>query len=542
MALSWRKLALSFSLNQSNRCTTPILGGVSELDFLEYFCAMLNFTPLARPIFRRRAAAAACWADVDGMERTQRAVLAWLLRRGAATDYGRRYGFGTFTCYEDFASAVPETGYEAIRPSVMRMVAGERDVLWPGVCRRYAQSSGTSGGNSKYIPITDDSLRINHYGGGASSVAHYLAMYPHSRLFGGKSFILGGSFANELSDVPPGVRVGDLSATLIDRINPLVNLMRVPGKDVALMADWTKKLPLLIENSIHSDITSISGVPSWFMTVLRGVMERAGVSCLHDVWPNLEVFFHGGISFAPYRSQYEQFCDPSRMRYVENYNASEGFFAVQDTPESGRMRLLADIGIFYEFKPVDGGAIVPAWRVEQGRIYSLLISGCNGLWRYEPGDTVRIESVEPLRISIAGRTSCFINAFGEELMVWNADAALAVACRRTGAAVANYTAAPVYADGGHKGHHQWLVEWTRRPSCGNEAFADILDAELQKVNSDYEAKRAGGIFLDRLELTEVPHGAFDRWLASTGKLGGQRKIPRLSNDRKIADAIIRNNL
>lgn len=498
---------------------------------------MLNLTPLVRPYFGRRPAAAAAWADRDGMERTQRSVLAWLLRRGAGTDYGRRYAFGRLAGYEDFATAVPETAYEDIRSDVMRMVAGERDVLWPGVCRRFAQSSGTSGGKSKYIPVTDDSLRINHYAGGTAAVAHYLAMYPESRLFGGKSFILGGSFATELADVPPGTQVGDLSASLIANINPAVNLLRVPSKRVALMSDWTEKLPLLIENSLREDITNISGVPSWFMTVLRGVMERAGTDRIHDVWPNLEVFFHGGISFAPYRKQYEAFCGPA-MRFVENYNASEGFFAVQDVREPGSMRLLADVGVFYEFKPLDGGAAVPAWRVEEGSVYSLLISGPNGLWRYAIGDTVRIESAEPLRISIAGRTRSFINAFGEELMVWNADAAIAEACRRTGASVADYTAAPVYADCGRKGHHQWLVEWVRKPEGGVEAFADILDAELQRLNSDYEAKRAGGIFLDGPEITEVPRGVFDRWLASTGKLGGQRKIPRLSNDRKIANAII----
>ncbi|MDE6564839.1 MAG: GH3 auxin-responsive promoter family protein [Muribaculaceae bacterium] len=498
---------------------------------------MLNLTPIVRPFFRRRAAAAALWADSEGMERTQRAVLAWLLRRAAATDYGRRYGFGQTGRYEDFASAVPVVVYEDLRADVMRMVGGEADVLWPGVCRRYAQSSGTSGGKSKYIPVTDDSLRANHYAGGASAVAHYLALYPQSRLFGGKSFILGGSFANELSGLPRDVKVGDLSATLIDRINPAVNMLRVPSKATALMSDWREKLPRLIESSINQDITNISGVPSWFMTVLRGVMERASTDRIHEVWPNLEVFFHGGISFAPYRSQYEDFCGPA-MRFVENYNASEGFFAVQDTREGGSMRLLADIGVFFEFAPLDGDEPVPAWRVEQGRVYSMLISGPNGLWRYAIGDTVRIENTEPLRISIAGRTQSFINAFGEELMVWNADAALAEACRRTGATVANYTAAPVYAECGRKGHHQWLVEWTRRPACGPEAFADVLDAELQRVNSDYEAKRAGDIFLARLELTEVPAGTFDRWLSSTGRLGGQRKIPRLANDRRIADAII----
>ena len=295
---------------------------------------------------------------------------------------------------------------------------------------------------------------------------------------------------------------------------------------------------------MREDVTNISGVPSWFMTVLRTIMDMAGASTIHEVWPNLEVFFHGGIAFGPYRSQYEAICDTSKMHFMETYNASEGFFAVQDDPDVHAMRLLLDAGIFYEFIPINrlgepDAATLTAWQVEPGRTYALVITSCNGLWRYIIGDTVRVVSTSPLRITIAGRTSSFINAFGEELMVWNADKALAAACARTGAAAANYTAAPVYSACGTKGHHQWLIEWAVAPQCGNEAFADILDAELQAANSDYQAKRSGNIFLARLELTEAPKGTFNRWLASTGRLGGQRKIPRLSNDRRVIDPILR---
>lgn len=504
-----------------------------------YFCRMINLTGIARPFFRGPVLSAARSADPAGVERVQRAVLARLLSRGRRCEYGVRHGFGSIAGYEDFAARVPLVEYEELRSDVMRMVRGGRNVLWPGVCRNFAQSSGTSGGKSKYIPVTADSLRENHYAGGSAAVAFYLNLYPDSRLFGGRSFILGGSFSNELDGLPRGVRVGDLSASLIANINPLVNLFRVPSRRVALMADWRQKLPALVEESAGSDITNISGVPSWFLTVLKGVIERAGASVIHDVWPNLEVFFHGGIAFGPYRSQYDAITTPGHMRYIENYNASEGFFAVQDTLEGGSMRLLTDVGVFYEFVPVDGGdKAVAAWQVEPGRVYSLVITACNGLWRYAIGDTVKIESVEPLRISIAGRTKSFINAFGEELMVWNADAAIEATCRQCGAEVANYTAAPVYASGGLRGRHQWFVEWAKAPACGAEAFADMLDAGLQAVNSDYQAKRSGGIFLDRLEIVEMPTGSFDRWLASTGKLGGQRKIPRLANDRRIADALL----
>ena len=409
--------------------------------------------------------------------------------------------------------------------------------------RSYAQSSGTSDGKSKYIPITDDSLRHNHYDGGAQVVAQYLRLYPDSRLFSGKSFILGGSYANELS-LPPGVRVGDLSATLIDCINPLAERVRVPSKSVALMPDWATKLPALIEASLHENITNISGVPSWFLTVLKGVMAKAGVDCIHDVWPNLEVFFHGGISMLPYRGQYAQITRQG-MRYLESYNASEGFFAVQDTLESHAMLLLLDSGVFYEFIPLsqvdsDRPQLIPAWQVEEGEIYSLVITSCNGLWRYTPGDTVRVESVDPLRITIAGRTKSFINAFGEELMVENAEAAMTRVCHEMDCEVANYTAAPVYASDNRRGRHEWLIEFVREPAS-IDAFAEALDRALQDVNSDYQAKRAHGIFLDPLTVVRGRRGVFDDWLASTGKLGGQRKVPRLSNNRDIIDRILRLN-
>ncbi len=272
------------------------------------------------------------------------------------------------------------------------------------------------------------------------------------------------------------------------------------------------------------------------------MINRAGASTIHDVWPNLEVFFHGGISFEPYREQYRAITDPARMHYLETYNASEGFFAVQDSPEHKSMLLLLDAGIFYEFIPLDSlddphPRALGAWEVEPGRTYAMIISSCNGLWRYEIGDTVRVDTVEPLRITIAGRTKSFINAFGEELMVYNAEAALAETCRLTGASVLNYTVAPVYADGGRRGRHQWLIEWDSRPH-DIEAFADELDRQLQRQNSDYQAKRCDGIFLDRLTITDAASGLFDRWLASTGKLGGQRKVPRLSNSRHIMEQML----
>lgn len=507
----------------------------------------MNFTPLALPWFAlRRREIRRSTESVEAVESTQRRQLERLLGQARGTEIGRRAAFADILSSPDpteaYAEALAPCVYEDIREDVLRMVHGRPGVLWPGRCIRFAQSSGTSGSKSKYIPITAEGLRRNHYGGASDAVAFYLGHNPRSRLFGGKSFILGGSFANEVEGIPQGVRVGDLSATLIADINPAVNLFRVPDKRTALMADWNEKLPRLVGAALKADVTNISGVPSWFMTVIEKVIERAGAETIHDVWPNLEVFFHGGISFAPYREQYRRLTDPSRMHYLENYNASEGFFAVQDTPDPAEgMLLLLDRGVYYEFRTLDGSKTLRPWEVARGEVYELLITSCNGLWRYSPGDTVRIECTAPLRISIAGRTKCFINAFGEELMVHNAEEALSAACSKTGCAVADYTAAPVYARAdGTRGRHQWLIEW-HTPPASREEFARTLDAELRRLNSDYDAKRSGDIFLDSPLITDAAPGLFDRWLASTGKLGGQRKVPRLSNDRSIIDRLLELN-
>ena len=502
---------------------------------------MIDFTPIARKILSARVRAAEACSDRAAIERAQRRQLLWLTGHGERTAYGLKNGITATDDPAAFAAAVPVTPYPALRDWVMRMVAGERDILWPGRCQRFAQSSGTSDGKSKYIPVTADSLRLNHYRGASDVVAHYLHLYPDSRMFSGKGFILGGSFANELT-LPKGVYVGDLSANLIDAINPVVNLVRVPRKKVALMTDWTAKVPALVQASLRANITNISGVPSWFMTVIKEVVRAAGADNIHQVWPGLEVFFHGGISMEPYRAEYARLTDPARMRYMETYNASEGFFAVQDRREPGAMRLLLDAGVFYEFIPLDQvdeerPHTLTAWQVEQGKTYALAITAANGLWRYPLGDTVRIVGTEPLRIAIAGRTKSFINAFGEEVMVYNTDRALARACAQCGCAARDYTVAPVYAQGGHRGRHHWLVEWTKAPA-DPAAFAAALDLALQAENSDYQAKRAGGIFLDPLTVQTVPAGTFEAWLARTGKVGGQRKIPRLSNSDTLQRAIL----
>ncbi len=502
----------------------------------------MDFTPFARALFGHRVNVSRSWTGHT--REIQLNELDRLLKALRSTRWAAENGLDTVKTYDDYRRALPSTvPYASLRPWVMRMIAGEKDLLWPGVTRNFAQSSGTSDGKSKYIPVTRESFNRSHYRGGADVVAHYLSLYPDSRIFSGKSFILGGSFANELT-LPPGVKVGDLSANLIDRINPIANLFRVPSKKVALLEDWAVKLPALVEAAMDENITNISGVPSWFMTVLKEIIAKKGATTIHDVWPNLEVFFHGGISMAPYREQYRHITSPS-MRYLECYNASEGFFALQNAIGDSSLLLLLDCGTFFEFIRADEAdsdrpEIIPAWEVEEGEVYAMVITSCNGLWRYPLGDTVRIESVDPLKITISGRTKSYINAFGEELMVQNAEAALTKVCRDLNCEIANYTAAPVYASDHSRGRHEWLIEFNREPASLDE-FARCLDLALQQENSDYEAKRSHGIFLDQLTVVKGRPGVFDTWLASTGKLGGQRKVPRLSNSRHPIDEILRFN-
>ena len=500
---------------------------------------MINFTPLVRSHFLDRLQEHVRY--VNHADAVQQGELVRLIEKAALTRIGRKYDFSSIRTYRQFASTLPLYSYEDLRPQIMRMVNGIKDELWPGRCMNFAQSSGTSDGRSKYIPVTCESFRWNHYVGASDVVSHYLNLNPGSRIFSGKAFILGGSFANNLK-LKPGVRVGDLSANLIENMNPLANMVRIPGKQVALMEDWNEKLPMLVDAAIGQNVTNLSGVPSWFLTVLREILDKTGKSCIHEVWPNLEVFFHGGIAFEPYRHQYEEICDMTKMHFLDTYNASEGFFAVQSDWDSEAMLLLLDVGVFYEFLPIEDmdsetPEVYPIWEIEAGRTYELIITAANGLWRYRLGDTVTIEQLNPVKITIAGRTRSFINAFGEELMVHNADNAIALAERETGAEVLNYTAAPVYSREGSKGHHQWLIEFVRQPD-DKDRFMQLLDQHLREVNSDYDAKRTGNIFLAPPTLTVAPAGLFDRWLASTGKLGGQRKVPRLSNNRDIIDQML----
>ena len=507
----------------------------------------MDFTRLARVAFAPKVRQVASWKGHEAD--FQQNLLATMLKKASDTHFGRTNGFNYILKSADgfdedlpqiFAENVPLRSYEDFRDDVMRMIRGEKDILWPGLCRNFAQSSGTTGGRSKYIPITEDGLKNNHYKGASFSVALYLHSHPQSRMFSGKGLILGGSFATEVVEMHKGVVIGDLSASLIERINPLVNHFRVPDKHTALMEDWQQKLPLIAKKAAEANITNISGVPSWMMQVLLKVLDLKKASSLKEVWPSLEVFFHGGISFAPYRKEYQKLCEGLDMHWSEVYNASEGYFAVDDNSGHPGMILLVDAGIYFEFLPLGSETPVKISDLVPGKVYELIVSTINGLWRYRIGDTVRIESSDPLRISVAGRTKSFINAFGEELMEDNAEKAVAEACNSTGASILNYTVAPVYAHGKTKGRHQWIIEW-KNPPASLEQFTALLDSALRKLNSDYDAKRGHDIFLDLPDVRRVDKGTFDRWLTTygSGKLGGQRKVPRLSNTRDIADEILR---
>ena len=478
-----------------------------------------------------------CAADM------QHQVLQQLLEKAANTEYGRNHLFASAKSYADFARQVPVNTYEELKDDINRMRHGEANVLWPGVVKWYAKSSGTTNDKSKFIPVSREGLHNIHYQGGNDVVAFYLRNNPGSRLFDGKSLILGGSHSPNYN--LSGSLVGDLSAILIENINPLVNLVRVPKKQTALLSDFELKRDRIARETLHANVTNLSGVPSWMMSVLVRVLELSGKETVEEVWPNLEVFFHGGIAFTPYRSQYERIIRSAKMHYMETYNASEGFFGIQDDPADPSMLLMTDYGVFYEFMPMDEfgtdhPAVVPLEGVEVGRNYAMLISTSCGLWRYLIGDTVRFTQKNPYKFVITGRTKYFINAFGEELIQDNAEKGLAYACAQTGAEVKEYTAAPVFMDSHAKCRHQWLIEFAREPES-LERFAEVLDRHLQELNSDYEAKRFHDITLQHLEVVKARPGLFDDWLKASGKLGGQHKVPRLLNTRTTIEAILELN-
>lgn len=501
----------------------------------------MGITKLARPWFERRVRAIARYNTE--CEALQRAVLEHILHKSSATQYAEKYGLKPDMSYEEWVKAMPVAGYEELKDYISRMRNGEAGVLVPEKVRWYAKSSGTTSDKSKFIPVPPEYLHDTHYAGGRDVVALYLHNYPDSRLLDGKALILGGSHEPGLN--MPHSLVGDLSAILIENINPLVNLLRIPSKRVALLPDFEEKRNLIARRALREPgVTNISGVPSWMLSVLTRMLELSGKERITDIWPKAEVFFHGGVAFTPYRSQYERIFGKDGLRYMETYNASEGFFGIQNDPADPAMLLMIDYGVFYEFVPLDEldkGAeaqAVPLWQVETGRNYAMVITTTGGLWRYMIGDTVRFTQTNPYKFVITGRTKSFINAFGEELIIDNANRGLKEACAATHAELTEFTAAPVFMDNDGHCRHQWLIEFTREPEGGVTRFAEVLDQALQRLNSDYEAKRYKNITLQQLEVVVARPGLFNDWLKQRGKLGGQHKVPRLSNDRKIIDELL----
>ena len=480
--------------------------------------------------------------NTHGAELQQSALL-HLINRAKDTLYGTQHNFTAISNYEDFAKNVPVNTYEEVKEYIDCMRHGERDILWPGQVRWYAKSSGTTADKSKFIPVSAEGLQDTHYAGGKDAVALYLMQNPKSRLFDGRAMILGGSHAPNYN--LPNSLVGDLSAILIENINPLANLVRVPKKKTALISDFELKRQLIAAETMTKNVTNISGVPSWMLSVLTVIMEKTGKQHLEEVWPNLEVFFHGGVAFTPYREQYKQLITKPDMHYMETYNASEGFFGLQSDLSDPAMLLMLDYGVFYEFMPMsdfgkENPTIVPLWGVQSGINYAMLISTSCGLWRYMIGDTIKFTKTNPYKFIITGRTKHFINAFGEELVVDNAEQGLKYACQQTGAQVLEYTAAPVFMDANAKCRHQWLIEFAKEPA-DMQQFSDLLDKRLQEINSDYEAKRYKDITLQHLEIIKARPGLFNDWMKQRGKLGGQNKVPRLSNTREHIEALLEMN-
>ncbi|MBD9238309.1 MAG: hypothetical protein EGR20_26480, partial [Alistipes onderdonkii] len=408
-----------------------------------------------------------------------------------------------------------------------RIRRGENNVTWPTDIRWFAKSSGTTASKSKFIPVSREGLRNCHLRGPMDIVCMVADRYPESRVFSGKTLTLGGS--HRLENTGGTAQEGDLSAILIENTPRFGLRMRVPKPETALIADFERKVEAICRETVSQNVTSFAGVPSWNLVMLKKILEYTGKNNILEVWPNLELFAHGGMNFKPYREQYRRIIPSDRMKYIETYNASEGFFALADDPSRSDMLLMLDYGNFFEFR--SGDTVVPLEGVECGKVYAMLITSNNGLWRYEIGDTVEFTSTNPYRIRFAGRTRQYINVFGEELIVDNADRALLAACNETGAVVGEYTVAPCYMSLRERGAHEWILEFEREPDS-REHFAEALDRELRAVNSDYDAKRR--TTLERQRLTVVGHGRFLAWMRARGK----NKVPRLVNDRRVADEIL----
>lgn len=462
-----------------------------------------------------------------------------LIHTARDTEWGKKFDFRSIGTYDEFTSRVPINDYQSMKPSIDRLRQGESNILWPSEVKWFAKSSGTTEGKSKFIPVTNEALEECHYKGGKDLLSLYCNNNPDTMIFNGKILGMGGSYSydNEFADTYHG----DVSAILMENLPFWIQLIRTPDLSVALMDEWEEKLYQIAMITKDEDVTNITGVPSWTLVLLNKILEITGKKHIGEIWPNLELFIHGGVNFTPYREQFKRICPP-QMHYLETYNASEGFFGIQDRLDASDMLLMLDYGIFYEFLPATEvgnpqARAIPLWEVETDVNYAIIITTNAGLWRYMIGDTVVFTSTDPFRIRISGRTKNFINAFGEELIIENAEKALSIACEKTNAVITEYTAAPIFLSEEKKAAHEWAIEFEQLPH-DMAYFVEMLDNALKSVNSDYEAKRYHNLMLQLPIIHPMPEGTFYNWLRSKNKLGGQHKVPRLSNERKYLDEIL----
>ena len=471
----------------------------------------------------------------------QEEVLFNLLNTAKSTEWGEKYKYATTKSWECYKENVPVTRYETLEPLINRMIQGDKSVLWPGVMKWFAKSSGTTNAKSKFIPVSKESLDDCHFRGGKDVLAIYYRNNPGASLLSGKSLTLGGS--HQMTNLSNKAYYGDLSAIMIENLPFWTDFHRTPPTEIALIPEFEEKIAQITKTAIQDNVTSLAGVPSWFLVLLRHILEYTGKSNITEVWPNLELFIHGGVSFEPYKQQYKRIIPSGNMHYMETYNASEGFFAIQDDPSATDMLLMLDYGVFYEFilaghTEEEHPVTIPLWKIELGVNYAMVISTNGGLWRYMIGDTVMFTSKDPYKLRITGRTKHFINAFGEEIIIDNAERAIKLACATTGAIISDYTAGPIFmTENQTKGAHQWIIEFITLPN-DLDKFTIILDLELQALNSDYEAKRYKSATLERPHVLAASEGTFLQWMRERGKVGGQNKVPRLSNNREFLDELL----
>jgi hypothetical protein len=469
-------------------------------------------------------------------------LLKKLISAARHTEFGKKYSFDDLIGYEDFKRRVPVYTYEQIFPYIERLLKGEQNVLWPSEIKWFAKSSGTTNARSKFIPVSLEAMEDCHFKGGKDLLSIYVNNYPDTKIFSGKGLAVGGSLQVNQFDPSSTSFYGDVSAVLMQNLPPWAQFIRTPSLDVALMNNWEEKIDKLAMETAREDVTNIAGVPTWTVLLLQRIMELEKKNHIAEVWPNIEAFFHGAVAFKPYRNLFKSLIPIEGMRYWETYNASEGFFGIQDQKDSEELLLMLDYGVFYEFIPMEEiheeyPDTVSLEDVEIGKNYALVISTNAGLWRYNIGDTIKFTSLSPFRIKISGRTKHFINAFGEEVIIENAETAIAKACDKTDAVIDNFTVAPIFLEKSKRGGHEWVIEFIKKPSDLDQ-FRDILDSTLREVNSDYDAKRAHGLALMLPVVHCVAEGTFYKWMKRRGKLGGQNKVPRLSNSREYVDEIL----